>query len=183
MDVEKLALEGVLLIRPRTFADERGYFLEIHHDARYREAGVPGPFVQDNLSWSHRGVVRGLHFQNPNGQGKLVMAMAGTIFDVAVDIRRGSPTFGRWVSALLTAEGHEQLYIPAGFAHGFCVVSETALVSYKCAALYDPKAEATVLFADPDLAIAWPTKEPIVSAKDRAGVYLRDIAPEKLPAA
>ncbi len=180
MDVERLALPEVLLIRPRKFSDARGYFLETHHDARYREAGLP-PFVQDNASWSHRGVLRGLHLQHPNDQGKLVMAMSGAIYDVAVDVRRGSRTFGKWVAATLSSEAHEQLYIPPGFAHGFCVVSESALVAYKCTAPYDPKAEATILFSDPDLAIAWPVPAPIVSDKDRAGLLLRDLPPERLP--
>jgi dTDP-4-dehydrorhamnose 3,5-epimerase len=180
MKITPQRIADVLLFEPRVFADARGYFLETHNAARYTEAGLP-VFVQDNVSQSRRGVVRGLHYQHPNGQGKLVMALVGEIFDVAVDIRRSSPTFGRWVSALLSEETHAQLYIPPGFAHGFCALSETALVAYKCTTAYAPAAEGTVLFSDPDLAIAWPVAEPLLSDKDRAGHRLRDIPADRLP--
>jgi dTDP-4-dehydrorhamnose 3,5-epimerase len=175
------AIPEVLLVEPRVFADARGYFLETFQSARYAGLGLPAEFVQDNVSRSRRGVLRGLHYQHPNGQGKLVMAVAGAIFDVAVDIRRGSPSLGTWVSALLSDENHAQLYVPPGFAHGFCVVSESATVAYKCTTPYVPSAEATILFSDPDLAIRWPVAEPILSDKDRAGLRLRDMPPERLP--
>jgi dTDP-4-dehydrorhamnose 3,5-epimerase len=181
LNVEPLKLSEVFLIRPRVFTDARGYFLETCHTERYRAAGIIETFVQDNISQSHRGVLRGLHFQHPNAQGKLVMCMTGEIYDVAVDIRRGSPTFGQWTGCTLSATTHEQLYIPPGFAHGFCVLSESALVHYKCTALYDPKSEATLLYDDPDLAIDWPLEAAMVSDKDRAGSRLRDFAEGRLP--
>jgi dTDP-4-dehydrorhamnose 3,5-epimerase len=180
MKITPQRLGDVLLIEPAVYADPRGYFLESYQEARYREAGLPA-FVQDNLSSSRRAVLRGLHFQHPNGQGKLVMALEGEIFDVAVDIRDGSPTFGAWTSARLSAQNHHQLYLPPGFAHGFCVVSESALVAYKCTTFYHPPSEVTVLFSDPALAIDWPIDEPIVSDKDRAGVILSALPAERLP--
>lgn len=181
MNVEPLAIPEVLLLRPRIFHDPRGYFLELHHRERYEALGIAGPFVQDNASWSRRGVLRGLHFQHPSPQGKLVMPLVGDIYDVAVDLRRSSPTFGTWVAATLRAETHDQLWVPPGFAHGFCVVSETAFVAYKCTDVYDPKSEATLLFSDEDLGIPWPVAQPIVSDKDRAGLRLRDFAVDRLP--
>lgn len=180
MNVVPCELEGVLLVEPRVYGDARGYFLETWHERRYREAGIPGPFVQDNLSFSRRGAVRGLHFQNPSAQAKLVYVLEGEVFDVAVDLRRRSPTFGRWFGIRLSAENKRQLYIPVGFAHGFAVLSETALFAYKCTEFYAPEHEVTLLWNDPDLAIPWPVEQPVLSEKDQRGRRLRDLPPEKL---
>ena len=168
MNVTTTTLPGVLLIEPAIFQDTRGHFLETYHAARYAEKGIPGPFVQDNFSHSVKGTLRGLHYQLQHAQGKLVMALTGRIFDVAVDIRKGSPTFGRWVGVELSGDNKRQLYIPPGFAHGFCVVSETADVLYKCTNLYAPKDERGIIWNDPALAIAWPVTGPILSPKDQA---------------
>jgi dTDP-4-dehydrorhamnose 3,5-epimerase len=176
-----LRLPEVVLCEPAIYRDDRGYFLETFRAARYEAAGIAAAFVQDNVSVSRRGVLRGLHYQEPQAQGKLVTALVGEIFDVAVDIRRGSPTFGEWVSAVLTEAKHEQLWIPPGFAHGFCVTSETAVVAYKCTTVYEPAAEGTIVFSDPALGIAWPVPEPIVSPKDRAGLLLADVPAARLP--
>ncbi|MDX9701031.1 MAG: dTDP-4-dehydrorhamnose 3,5-epimerase [Rhodocyclaceae bacterium] len=182
MQVLPTDLPGVLIIEPRVFGDERGFFMESWNRERYAAAGLDVDFVQDNLSFSRRGVLRGLHFQNPNAQGKLVQVLQGEVFDVAVDIRVGSPAFGRWTSVRLSAENRRQFYIPPGFAHGFCVTSETALFAYKCTDVYNPAAEGSVLWNDPDLAIPWPLAgEPELSAKDREGVRLRDVPVERLP--
>jgi len=174
-------LPGVVIVEPRVFPDARGFFLETWNRVRYGDAGLPADFAQDNLSLSSHGVLRGLHFQNPNPQGKLVYVLQGEIFDVAVDIRAGSPTFGQWVGVVLTAEGKRQLYIPEGFAHGFCVLSETALFAYKCTGVYNPRAEHTVLWSDPDVAIDWPVSEPILSDKDARAPRLSELA-HALPA-
>lgn len=174
-------LPGVVIIEPRVFGDERGFFMETWNQARYAEAGLPERFVQDNLSFSRHGVLRGLHFQNPNGQGKLVSVLQGEVFDVAVDIRLGSPTFGQVASVRLSAENKRQFYIPPGFAHGFCVTSETALFAYKCTEFYEPKAEASLRWNDPALAIAWPIEQPELSAKDAAAPTLADFPSERLP--
>lgn len=181
MHVHTTNLPGVVIIEPRVFGDARGFFMETWNQARYAEAGLPERFVQDNLSFSRRGVLRGLHFQNPNGQGKLVSVLQGEVFDVAVDIRVGSPTFGQVASVLLSAENKRQFYIPPGFAHGFCVTSETALFAYKCTEFYEPKAEASLLWNDPALAIDWPIDAPELSAKDAAALTLADFPPERLP--
>jgi dTDP-4-dehydrorhamnose 3,5-epimerase len=174
VEVIELPLPGLKLIRPRIFEDERGYFLELMHGPRYTQAGLPSSFVQDNLSCSRRGVLRGLHYQQPHAQGKLVTVVRGEIFDVAVDLRRGSPTFGRWHGETVSDRDHSQIYVPEGFAHGFCVVSEVAYVHYKCTDLYDPACEQTILATDPDLAIAWPCAAPILSKKDAAGRRFKD---------
>lgn len=181
MQIIPSRLAGALIIEPRVFGDARGFFLETWNKARYLEAGVELDFVQDNLSFSQRGVLRGLHFQNPNPQGKLVQVLQGEVFDVAVDIRVGSPTFGQWESVVLSAENRRQFYVPPGFAHGFCVTSETALFAYKCTDLYNPAAEGSVLWNDPDLGIPWPVDAPALSAKDRDGIRLRDFPCERLP--
>jgi len=173
-------LPEVLLLEPRVHADARGYFLETWSEARYRELGI-GPFVQDNLSASRRGVLRGLHYQHPQGQGKLVSVLAGDAFDVAVDIRVGSATFGTWVAARLSGDNHRQLWVPAGFAHGFCVLSERALFAYKCTEYYAPQAEGGVRWDDPDLGIAWPLRDPILADKDAGWPPLRDIPEAQLP--
>jgi dTDP-4-dehydrorhamnose 3,5-epimerase len=174
-------LAGVIVIEPKAFGDRRGYFLETWSQQRYAGAGVPERFVQDNLSRSTRGTIRGLHLQHPFGQGKLVTAVCGEVFDVAVDVRVGSPTFGEWVAETLSEENHRQIYIPPGFAHGFCVLSEFALFAYKCTETYHPEAELGVAWNDPDLAIAWPTDDVLVSARDREHPRLGEIDPEKLP--
>ncbi len=181
MRVTPTDLPDVLIVEPRVYEDERGYFLETFQAHRYAQAGIPGPFVQDNLSFSRQGVLRGLHYQHPHAQGKLVWVLQGEVFDVAVDIRKGSPTFGRWVGVWLSAENRRQVWIPPGFAHGFCVVSETALFTYKCTDYYAPEAEGTVRWDDPDLGIAWPVSKPIVSPKDARGLRLKEIPAERLP--
>jgi dTDP-4-dehydrorhamnose 3,5-epimerase len=181
MQVTRTELPGVLLIEPKVFGDTRGYFMELWSSARYQEHGVPATFVQDNLSKSVRGVLRGLHLQNPFAQGKLVYAASGEIFDVVVDVRRGSPAFGRWFGATLSDANKRQLYIPPGCAHGFCVTSDEATFVYKCTDTYHPEAEVTVLYNDPALGIAWPVTSPTVSPKDAAGKALADIEPGRLP--
>jgi len=181
MNIIETSLPDVLIIEPKVFGDERGFFLETWNQARYRETGIAETFVQDNLSYSRRGVLRGLHFQNPNAQGKLVYVLQGEVFDVAVDIRLGSPTFGQAVTEILSADNKRQLYIPPGFAHGFCVTSETALFAYKCTDLYHPESEGSILWNDPDLGIAWPVTEPELSAKDQAGIRLADFPRARLP--
>jgi dTDP-4-dehydrorhamnose 3,5-epimerase len=181
MNLIETSLPGVVIIEPKVFGDERGFFLETWNQDRYRAAGLPAAFVQDNLSLSRRGVLRGLHFQNPNAQGKLVYVLQGEVFDVAVDIRLGSPTFGKVEGVTLSAENKRQLYIPPGFAHGFCVTSETALFAYKCTDLYNPQSEGSVLWNDPDLGIAWPIATPELSAKDRDGVRLAEFPRDRLP--
>jgi dTDP-4-dehydrorhamnose 3,5-epimerase len=176
MKVIKTDISGVLIIEPKVFGDSRGYFLESYSQQRYEEAGISGNFIQDNLSFSCRGVLRGLHFQNPNAQGKLVSAPMGEVFDVAVDIRLGSPTFGKWVGVHLSRENNRQLWIPPGLAHGFVVLSETALFSYKCTEYYTPQNEHCILWDDPDIGIEWPLAEGIkLSTKDQAGIKLADI--------
>jgi dTDP-4-dehydrorhamnose 3,5-epimerase len=168
-------IPGVLIVEPKVFGDERGFFLETFHAKRYAEAGIPGPFVQDNYSRSVKGTLRGLHFQEPQSQGKLVQVVAGAVYDVAVDVRRGSPTFGKWVGGELSAENKRQFWIPPGFAHGFCVLSEFADFQYKCTALYAPEHERAILWNDPDLAIAWPLSgAPRLSSKDAAAPRLKD---------
>lgn len=181
MKVFETKLSGVVRIEPRVFGDSRGYFMETWNQSDYAQAGLNTSFVQDNLSFSSRGVLRGLHFQNPNGQGKLVYVLQGAVFDVAVDIRAGSPTFGQWAGFTLSAENHHQLYIPAGFAHGFCVISETALFAYKCTDFYNPDAEDGIIWNDSDLAIDWPITTPVLSEKDRKYSRLKDIPMRRLP--
>jgi dTDP-4-dehydrorhamnose 3,5-epimerase len=181
MCVEPTELKAVLRIQPAVFGDARGYFFETWHRERYTAAGVPRDFVQDNVSRSQQGILRGLHLQEPFGQGKLVQVLEGEVFDVAVDARLGSPTFGRWIGEHLSSENHRQLYIPPGFAHGFCVLSASALVLYKCTELYHPETELSVAWNDPELAIDWPLSNPVLSKKDAAGAQLQDIPKERLP--
>jgi dTDP-4-dehydrorhamnose 3,5-epimerase len=181
MEIVATKLPGVLLLKPRVFADERGHFVETWSAERYRHAGIAVSFAQDNLSQSKKGVIRGLHLQHPHGQGKLVSTMAGEVFDVAVDVRVGSPTFGQWLGVHLNAENRHQLYIPPGFAHGFCALSEGALFAYKCTETYHPEAELGVRWDDPHLQIVWPTTAPIVSAKDRQFPKLSEISLDRLP--
>jgi dTDP-4-dehydrorhamnose 3,5-epimerase len=174
-------LPGVLLIEPMVFSDERGFFMETFHAKKYAEAGIPGPFVQDNLSHSRRGTLRGLHYQLKNPQGKLVYVVKGEILDVAVDIRKGSPHFRRWTGNLLSEHNKQQLYIPEGFAHGFCVLSETADVIYKCTDFYTPGDEYGIFWADESIDIVWPMETPLLSEKDKKNPLLEDIPDELLP--
>lgn len=177
MKVEKTKLDGVLLVTPQVFGDDRGFFMETYNLEKALEQGLPGNFVQDNHSKSAHGVLRGLHYQSPQWQGKLVRTVQGEIFDVAVDIRDGSPTYGEWVGFFLNDENKQQLYVPEGFAHGFCVTSETAEVVYKCTSLYAPEQEGSLLWNDPDIGIEWPIEKPILSAKDEVGVPLAELPP------
>jgi len=182
MKVFKTALPGVLRIEPRRHEDARGYFLETWQAERYAEAGIEGPFLQDSLSFSRHGVLRGLHLQWPPAQGKLVYVLSGEVFDAAVDLRRSSRHFGQWTGARLRARDHAQLWIPPGFAHGFLVTGKSALFGYKCAgAAYDPASELAVRWNDPALAIDWPLASPQVSEKDAAAPLLAEIDPSRLP--
>jgi dTDP-4-dehydrorhamnose 3,5-epimerase len=182
MKVGALAVPEVLLIEPRVFGDDRGFFFESFHANRYAEAGITEPFVQDNQSFSQKGVLRGLHLQWPHhAQGKLVSVVQGAVWDVAVDVRRASPTYGRWVSAELTDRNHHQLWVPPGFAHGFVVLSETALFSYKCTAPYSPADEVSIRWDDPTLAVQWPVHTPTLSGKDAVAPLLAELPPERLP--
>jgi dTDP-4-dehydrorhamnose 3,5-epimerase len=167
MNVIPTALPGVLVIEPRVIRDARGFFVETYHARRYREAGIDVTFVQDNHSRSVRGTLRGLHWQAERPQGKLVRVLVGEVYDVAVDIRLDSPTFGKWVGFTLSAENFRQAWIPPGFAHGFCVTSEVAEVEYKCTDFYDPPSERGLIWNDPDVGIEWPIQEPILSARDQ----------------
>jgi len=169
-------LPEVLIIEPVVFGDSRGFFMESWQAVRYSDNGIGGPFVQDNLSRSARGVLRGLHFQHPKAQGKLVQVLEGEVFDVAVDIRVGSPRVGRWAGVRLSGENFRQLYVPPGFAHGFCVLSDSALFTYKCTEFYHPEHEQTVRWNDPQLGVDWPLEgEPRLSAKDEAGHTLEEL--------
>ena len=181
MKVIPTKLQGVMIIEPEFFGDQRGYFMEVFQAGRYAEAGINRTFVQDNLSFSVRNTLRGLHYQYPNGQAKLVQTITGEIFDVAVDIRQGSPTFGHWEGAILSAGNRRQLFIPEGFAHGFCVLSETAHFLYKCSEFYSPRDEGGVRWDDPAIAIAWPIDTPILSERDRQFPPLGQIDTERLP--
>ncbi|HZK56308.1 MAG TPA: dTDP-4-dehydrorhamnose 3,5-epimerase [Desulfosporosinus sp.] len=181
MKVIATGLPGVKIIEPKVFRDPRGFFMETWNQARYEELGLPAVFVQDNLSFSQKGVLRGLHFQNPNAQGKLVYVLQGEVFDVAVDIRVGSPTFGESVGVRLSSENKRQFYIPEGFAHGFCVTSETVLFAYKCTEMYQPQSEYGVNWQDPDLGIQWPLEKPLLSEKDQIYPRLKDIGVGILP--
>ena len=182
MNILHTKLPGVLIIEPDVFGDARGFFMEIWKEERYSQAGIRGPFVQDNLSFSAtKGVLRGLHYQNPYSQGKLVSAIAGEVYDVAVDIRHGSPTFGQWTAVTLSGENHLQFWIPPGFAHGFCVVSESAYFMYKCTDIYHAETEGGILWNDPALAITWPLENVVLSAKDQVSPLLADVPIERLP--
>jgi dTDP-4-dehydrorhamnose 3,5-epimerase len=167
MEVEALDLAGLLLLKPRVFKDDRGFFAETYSAPRYRDAGISETFVQDNHSRSQRGTLRGLHYQSSPGQAKLLRVCRGRIFDVAVDIRPDSPTFGRWRGVYLDDENHHQLFVPVGFAHGFCVVSDVADVAYKVSSVYDPKTESGLAWNDRDIGVEWPISEPTLSARDQ----------------
>ena len=174
MIVETTSIPDVKLLAPQRFPDGRGFFSETWNARRFAEAGIPGPFVQDNVSRSARGTLRGLHLQHPKGQGKLVQVLRGSVWDVAVDVRRGSPRFGRWVAVELSETTPRQLWIPPGFAHGFCVLSDSADFFYKCTELYAPDCERSIAWNDPGIGIPWPVAEPLLSAKDRAAPRLVD---------
>jgi len=180
MKVTTGEIPGLLMFEPAVLGDARGFFLELWSRARYAEAGLDVDFVQDNLSLSAQGILRGLHFQNPNPQGKLVSVLSGEVFDVVVDLRRSSPMFGRWEGINLSGESKRQVYVPPGCAHGFVVLSATALFHYKCTASYSPKDEISLRWDDPDLGIRWPVAQPQLSAKDQTGLRLRDIPADRL---
>lgn len=171
----------MLLIEPDVFGDERGYFLETYNVEKYRGADIDCEFVQSNLSFSRHGILRGLHLQNPSLQDKLVSVPSGKVFDVAVDVRGGSPTFGKWIGEILSGENNRQLFIPKGFAHGFCVLSETVHFSYQCSDHYEPSREITILWNDPDVGIDWPLDDPVLTQRDADAPLLREIDPGRLP--
>jgi len=175
------SLPGVLLIEPMVFEDDRGFFMETYHGGKYGEVGMDQDFVQDNHSHSRRFTLRGLHYQLKHPQAKLVYVITGEILDIAVDVRRGSPTFGRWTGTLLSEKNKRQLFVPAGFAHGFCVLSETADVIYKCTDLYTPGDEYGILWSDPTIDVVWPIENPTLSEKDAENPKLKDMPEENLP--
>jgi dTDP-4-dehydrorhamnose 3,5-epimerase len=180
MKINRCELEGLLVIEPKVFGDARGFFMETWNQRVYEGSGLNAVFVQDNLSFSRQSTLRGLHYQNPSPQGKLVSVLQGEVFDVAVDVRRSSPTFGRWHGLTLSSENKLQFWIPAGFAHGFLVLSGTAMFHYKCTDFYLPAGEMTVRWDDPDIGIRWPVSRPTLSEKDARGLRLRDVPPERL---
>lgn len=182
MKVTETSLPGCLVIEPKVFGDDRGWFFESWNRERYSGHGIGPDFVQSNLSRSARGVLRGLHYQWPGPQGKLVSVLEGEVYDVAVDIRRGSPNFGQWTAVILSAENRRQFWIPEGFAHGFVALSEFAQFTYLCTALYDAAADTSIVWNDPDIAIDWPVAEPSLSGKDAAAPRLGDLPPDRLPA-
>ena len=181
MKVHAGKIPGVRIVEPSVHGDERGFFMESYSRDRYAEAGIPGEFVQDNVSLSSKGILRGLHFQHPNDQGKLCFVLEGEVFDVAVDVRVGSPTFGQWEGVTLSSENKRQLYAPPGFAHGFCVLSERAIFSYKCSDFYAGRSEVGVAWDDPEIGIDWPIQSPRLSAKDQQNRRLQDIGVDSLP--
>ena len=181
MKVIETTLPGTLILEPQVFGDSRGFFYESYHQARYHDAGIIGDFIQTNVSRSAKGVLRGLHYQWPNPQGKLVSVMEGEVYDVAVDIRQGSPNFGQWIGVMLTAANHRHFWIPEGFAHGFCVLSDFATFTYQCTALYDPASDAGLRWNDADIGIDWPVSEPLLSGKDGKTPLLKDVAADRLP--
>ena len=174
LNVIQTSVPGVLIIEPRVFSDDRGFFLETYNAARFREAGLPEAFPQDNHSRSKRGVLRGLHYQEPNPQGKLVRCTRGAIYDVAVDIRVGSPTFAKWVGVELTPANQRMLWVPPGFAHGFCALEDDTDVLYKVTTLYDAKNDRSIVWNDPAIGIEWPVSEPLLAAKDANAPRLSD---------
>jgi dTDP-4-dehydrorhamnose 3,5-epimerase len=181
MKILSSSLPEILIIEPSVFQDERGFFMETYQQRRYTEAGIESIFVQDNLSRSVHGTLRGLHYQVKHVQAKLIQVIEGTIFDVALDIRRGAPSYGQWTSIHLSADNKRQLFVPQGFAHGFCVLSESAQVVYKCTDYYAAEDEGGVLWSDPELAIDWPIETPILSDKDSRLPCLADVPLERLP--
>jgi dTDP-4-dehydrorhamnose 3,5-epimerase len=181
MNIKETSLPGVLILEPKVFTDDRGYFFETWNSTRYEQAGIPGSFVQDNISFSKKGILRGLHFQYPQSQGKLIQVLSGEVVDVVVDIRVGSPSYGQWLSEALSESNHRQMYVPPGLAHGYCVTSETALFSYKCTDFYNPSTEHGIIWNDPDIGIEWPVAQPVLSPKDAVYPRLKDLRPENLP--
>ncbi|MDX2427455.1 MAG: dTDP-4-dehydrorhamnose 3,5-epimerase [Xanthomonadales bacterium] len=181
MRVLETGLDGVVIIEPRVHGDERGFFLESWKASSYVQHGLPGTFAQTNVSRSQKGVLRGLHYQYRQPQGKLVSVLEGRIFDVAVDVRRSSVSFGQWAGVELSAQNHRQLYVPEGFAHGFIVLSDSALFHYYCTTEYAPEFEAAIAWNDPDIAVRWPSEPRSFSGKDREAPRLRDVPPERLP--
>lgn len=181
MKVLQTKIPGLLVIEPDVFGDERGFFMETWNGQRYRSMGIDVDFVQDNMSFSSCGVLRGLHYQEPDAQAKLVYVLQGRVFDVAVDIRAGSPSFGKWHGVELSSENKRQMYIPEGFAHGFCVLSETVLFAYKCSNYYSPASEGGIAWNDPDIGVDWPIKEPVLSDRDKKHPLLKDIDRHRLP--
>lgn len=180
MKVSEAPLSGILIIEPDVYSYDRGFFMESWSAKKYRDIGIPEQFVQDNVSFSKKGVLRGLHFQSPSAQGKLVSVLIGEVFDVAVDLRRDSSTFRKWFGEYLSSDNRRQVYLPSGFAHGFVVTSENALFAYKCTEFYNKYAEKTILWSDPDIGIVCPVENPQVSKKDAAGKLLRDIGVHEL---
>jgi len=180
LKIIEFKISGLWAFSPRIFSDDRGYFFELWNKNTYKDLGLDVNFVQDNVSFSKHGVLRGLHFQNPQPQGKLITVLDGEIFDVAVDLRASSPTFGMWESIIISSQNRIQFYVPPGFAHGFLVLSNHALVHYKCTDFYCPAAETTLLWDDPDVAINWPLNNPILSKKDLEGSRLKDLPKSKL---
>ncbi len=181
LKIIKTDIPDVLIIEPEVFGDARGVFKETYHEKKYLEAGIKVRFNQDNHSRSGKGVIRGLHYQLKNPQAKLVFVLKGSVFDVAVDIRRGSPWFGKWTGTVLTQDNHRQMFIPEGFAHGFCVLDETADFIYKCSSLFDPSDDRGILWSDPQIGIKWSIRNPVVSEKDMALPCLSDVDEDLLP--
>ena len=181
MNTKQAHIDGLIIIDPVIHKDSRGMFWEAWQAERYAEHGIDDTFVQDNISYSRRDVLRGLHFQQPYGQGKLVQVLEGEVLDIAVDLRFGSPTFGQWVAVLLSSKNRRQMYIPEGFAHGFCVTSEEALFSYKCTRYYNPDTEHGLLWNDPAINIQWPTDSPLISEKDAQAKMLSEYGKDELP--
>jgi dTDP-4-dehydrorhamnose 3,5-epimerase len=181
MKVIASSLPGVCVVEPNVFGDHRGFFMESYQQQRYMENGIDTIFVQDNISFSVRNTLRGLHYQYPRGQAKLVQVLQGEIFDVVVDVRKGSPTWGQWFGVTLSSDNNRQVFIPEGYAHGFCVTSETALFAYKCSDYYMPEDEGGVRWDDPLIGIQWPVKNPILSDRDKQYSGLDGIPAERLP--
>ncbi len=176
MTILPTQIDGLIFLEPQVFKDERGFFMESYNRPRYEEAGIHGEFVQDNHSLSRRGTVRGLHYQTSPGQAKILRCTRGKVWDVAVDIRPGSPTFGKWEAFTLDTETNRQIFIPVGFAHGFCVLSDIAEVQYKCTSVYNPKTETGIAWNDPDIAVEWPVENPVISARDHGNESFREYA-------
>lgn len=181
MKVVESDLPGVRIIEPAVFKDSRGKFMEIYHHERYRNEKIDETFIQDNVSYSGQNTLRGLHYQYPHAQAKLVQVVLGEVFDVAVDIRKGSRTFGKWVGVHLSDTNHRQLFIPKGYAHGFCVLSQSAVFMYKCSDVYHPETEYGILWSDPKIGITWPISQPLLSEKDASYPLLQDVADHRLP--
>ncbi|WP_456372291.1 dTDP-4-dehydrorhamnose 3,5-epimerase [Thiolapillus sp.] len=182
MKILETDIPGVLIVEPQVHGDERGWFMETWQARRYADAGIRGPFVQDNMARSRHGILRGLHLQHPHAQGKLVQVVMGEVFDVAVDVRRGSPHFGKWVGVILSADNHRQLWVPPGFAHGYVVTSNNAIFSYKCSEYYHPETDLSIRWNDPDIGIDWPVVgQPSLSDKDADALLLKEVPDERLP--